>query len=146
MKIAIVNGPNLNLLGVREPGIYGSMDFDTYLEQLKLQFPQVEFRYYQSNIEGELIDFIQETGVFGGAEGLIVNAGGYSHTSVAIADAVKAAKIPVVDVHISNIYAREPQRHSDLLAAYSDAMVCGMGLDGYKMAVYYLLSCFHQEG
>lgn len=139
MNIAIVNGPNLNLLGMREPEVYGSESFEKYLDSLKQQFPEVVFSYFQSNIEGELVTAVQEFGVFGKAEGIIINAGGYSHTSVAVADAVKASRVPVVDVHISNIYAREAQRHQDLLAAYSDAMVCGMGLEGYKMAVLYLL-------
>ena len=109
MKIIIINGPNLNLLGKREPGIYGTKDFESYLYGLRNDFPELELEYFQSNIEGEIIDKLQETGF--SYDGIILNAGGYTHTSVAIADAVQAIEAPVAEVHISNIFAREEYRH-----------------------------------
>jgi 3-dehydroquinate dehydratase-2 len=135
VRIAIVNGPNLNLLGTREPSVYGHRSFEDYLLELREAFPELELVYFQSNIEGELIDFLQQ---FSG-EGIVLNAGGYSHTSVAIADCVKAISVPVVSVHISNIYAREEVRHHDLLAAYSLGQISGLGLTGYELAVRRLL-------
>jgi 3-dehydroquinate dehydratase-2 len=131
VRIAIVNGPNLNLLGTREPLVYGNRSFEDYLLELRAAFPELELVYFQSNIEGELIDFMQQ---FSG-EGIVLNAGGYSHTSVAIADCVKAISVPVISVHISNIYAREEVRHHDLLAAYSLGQISGLGLMGYELAV-----------
>lgn len=131
VRIAIVNGPNLNLLGTREPLVYGNRSFEDYLLELRAAFPELELVYFQSNIEGELIDFMQQ---FSG-EGIVLNAGGYSHTSVAIADCVKAISVPVISVHISNIYAREEIRHHDLLAAYSLGQISGLGLVGYEFAV-----------
>jgi len=135
VRIAIVNGPNLNLLGTREPSVYGHRSFEDYLQELRESFSEVELVYFQSNIEGELIDFLQQ---FSG-EGIVLNAGGYSHTSVAIADCVKAISVPVISVHISNIYAREEVRHHDLLAAYSLGQISGLGLTGYELAVRRLL-------
>lgn len=135
VRIAIVNGPNLNLLGTREPSVYGNRSFEDYLQELRAAFSDVELVYFQSNIEGELIDFLQQ---FSG-EGIVLNAGGYSHTSVAIADCVKAISVPVISVHISNIYAREEVRHHDLLAAYSLGQISGLGLVGYDLAVRRLL-------
>lgn len=131
LKILIVNGPNLNLLGTREPDVYGSITFEDYFNQLKEEFTDVDLFYFQSNIEGELIDQLQQ---FKG-DGIILNAGGYSHTSVAIADAVSAIETPVVAVHISNIYAREPERHHDLISKYAKGGIFGLGLEGYRFAI-----------
>lgn len=133
MKIAIINGPNLNLLGKREKDIYGNMSFDEYIAELKGRFPEVYFSFYQSNIEGELINKIQEFGLI--YDGLILNAGGYTHTSVAIADAVAAIKCPVVEVHISNIFAREDFRHVSYLGAKCKGSISGFGLQSYELAV-----------
>ncbi len=134
-KIGILNGPNLNLLGTREPEIYGTKTFDVFLEELKQTFPDVTFTYTQSNIEGGLIDQLQSWN--DSQEALIINLGGYSHTSVALADAVKGLTIPVIEVHISNIYAREEFRHRSLSAAYCKGCIMGLGLDGYALAVQY---------
>jgi 3-dehydroquinate dehydratase-2 len=131
MEIAIINGPNLNLLGTREPGVYGSQSFEEYLEELRTSFPDISFSYFQSNIEGELIDRLQATK----ADGIVLNAGGYTHTSVAIADAVAAIDIPVVEVHISNVYAREDYRHESKLAKNCKGVIAGFGLNSYKLAV-----------
>ena len=135
MEIAIINGPNLNLLGTREPGVYGSKGFEEYLEELKAAFPNVSFSYYQSNIEGELIDRLQATK----ADGSIFNAGGYTHTSVAIADAVAAISVPVVEVHISNVYAREDYRHESKMAKHCKGVIAGFGLNSYSLAVESLI-------
>lgn len=135
MEIAIINGPNLNLLGTREPGVYGSKSFEEYLEELKAAFPNVSFSYYQSNIEGELIDRLQATK----ADGIIFNAGGYTHTSVAIADAVAAISVPVVEVHISNVYAREDYRHESKMAKHCKGVIAGFGLNSYSLAVESLI-------
>ena len=135
MEIAIINGPNLNLLGTREPGVYGSKGFEEYLEELKAAFPKVSFSYYQSNIEGELIDRLQVTK----ADGIIFNAGGYTHTSVAIADAVTAISVPVVEVHISNVYAREDYRHESKMAKHCKGVIAGFGLNSYSLAVESLI-------
>ncbi len=133
MKILIINGPNLNLLGKREPGIYGSTDFETYLAGLRAAHPEVRIDYFQSNIEGELIDAIQRAdGVY---DGVLLNAGGYTHTSVAIADAVGAVGVPVVEVHISCILAREDFRHISLIAPVCRGSIMGFGLDGYRLAL-----------
>jgi 3-dehydroquinate dehydratase-2 len=133
MKIIIINGPNLNLLGLREPGVYGTESFDTYLEFLKKKYPEIEFVYYQSNIEGEIINKLHETGFI--YDGIILNAGGYTHTSVAIGDAVKAIKTPVVEVHISNIHAREEFRCISMISAGVKGIITGFGLDSYRLAV-----------
>lgn len=135
MEIAIINGPNLNLLGTREPGVYGSKSFEEYLEELKAAFPNVSFSYYQSNIEGELIDRLQATK----SDGIIFNAGGYTHTSVAIADAVAAISVPVVEVHISNVYAREDYRHESKMAKHCKGVIAGFGLNSYSLAVESLI-------
>lgn len=132
-RIEIVNGPNLNLTGVREPDVYGSVTMEQYVERLAKEFPQVEIGYYQSNVEGELIDHIQRVGF--AADGLIVNLGGYSHTSVALHDALLAVPAPKVEVHISNIFAREEYRHHSLVTSACRGMVCGLGLEGYRLAV-----------
>jgi 3-dehydroquinate dehydratase II len=139
MKIAIINGPNLNLLGERETELYGNVSFEEYINVLKAQFPDVELHYYQSNIEGELVTALQNFGFYAQADAIVLNAGGYSHTSVAIADAVIASKGPVVQVHITNIYSRETVRHTDLIASSAKGVICGFGLDGYRMAIDHVL-------
>jgi 3-dehydroquinate dehydratase-2 len=136
MKIIIINGPNLNLLGVREESIYGSRDFENYFEELQTRFPSIELAYYQSNIEGELINKIHEVGF--NFNGIILNAGAYTHTSVAIHDAIGAIKTPVVEVHISNIYDREEYRHKSLITSRCIGLIAGFGLEGYPMALEYL--------
>ncbi len=137
MKIIIINGPNLNLLGVREEGIYGSRDFENYFEELQSRFPSTELHYYQSNIEGELINKIHEVGFT--FQGIILNAGAYTHTSVAIHDAIGAIRTRVVEVHISNIYAREEFRHKSLITSKCIGLISGFGLEGYAMAIDFLL-------
>ncbi|MBN8863396.1 MAG: type II 3-dehydroquinate dehydratase [Sphingobacteriales bacterium] len=137
MKIAIINGPNLNLLGKREPGIYGNESFEDYLQKLKAKYPQIQFSYFQSNIEGELIDELQRRGF--DTDGIIMNPGGYTHTSVAIGDAIAAIKAPVVEVHISNVHAREEFRHLSHVSAKAAGSLIGLGLKGYELAVDYLL-------
>ncbi|MEI8047780.1 MAG: type II 3-dehydroquinate dehydratase [Bacteroidota bacterium] len=137
MKICIINGPNLNLLGQREPGVYGSESFEIYLEALKKKYPGIELTYYQSNIEGEIIDKLHETGF--SSDGIILNAGGYTHTSVAIGDAVKAINSPVVEVHISNIHAREQFRQVSMISAGMKGIITGFGLDSYRLAIESLL-------
>jgi 3-dehydroquinate dehydratase-2 len=138
MMIYIINGPNLNLLGLREPGVYGGMAFSDYLSQLKEAYPGIEFGYFQSNVEGELINAIQEAGF--SSDGIILNAGGYTHTSVAIRDAIKAVPAPVVEVHISNVHARETFRHQSMLSAACLGVITGFGLDSYRLAVEAILS------
>ena len=133
MKVIIINGPNLNLLGVREKSIYGDISFNDYFKQLKIDFPDIKIDYFQSNIEGELIDKIQEVGF--SYDYILLNAGGYTHTSVSIADAVSAITTPVIEIHISNIYNREKFRSKSLLSANSKAVICGLGLDSYKAAL-----------
>ena len=137
MKILIINGPNLNLLGVREKSIYGDQSFETYLEQLRQRFPDIVIDYFQSNVEGEIINKLHEVGF--NIDGIILNAGGYTHTSVAIADAVKAIKVPVVEVHISNILAREEYRHISFISPNAFGSIMGFGLDSYRLAVESLL-------
>ncbi|MDQ3278117.1 MAG: type II 3-dehydroquinate dehydratase [Bacteroidota bacterium] len=137
MKIAIINGPNLNLLGKREPHIYGSETFEGYLLQLKEKYPQVEFTYYQSNIEGELINELQRVGFE--YNGIIMNPGGYTHTSVAIGDAIAAIKTPVVEVHISNVHAREEFRKLSHVSGKSAGSIIGLGLKGYELALQWFL-------
>lgn len=133
MKIIIINGPNLNLLGIREPEIYGDTSFVVYFETLKALYPTLELQYYQSNVEGELINKLQETGF--SYDGIILNAGGYTHTSVAIADCIKALSVPVIEVHISQIYAREEFRRYSMIAPYCKGSISGFGLDSYRLAL-----------
>jgi 3-dehydroquinate dehydratase-2 len=137
MRVQIINGPNLNLLGSREPGIYGEESFSEFLERLKSDYPNIEIFYFQSNIEGEIINQIHETGF--SYDGIILNAGGYTHTSVAIRDAIKAVKTPVVEVHISNVYGREEFRHKSMLTAVCVGVIAGFGLNSYKLAIESLL-------
>lgn len=137
MKIQIVNGPNLNLLGVREPGIYGSESFESYLSKLREQYPEVEIEYYQSNVEGELINKIQEVGF--SFDGIVLNAGAYTHTSIALHDCIRAIKCPVVEVHISNVHQREEFRHHSFISAACKGVVCGFGLNSYRLAIEGLL-------
>jgi 3-dehydroquinate dehydratase-2 len=136
-RIVIINGPNLNLLGKREPEIYGALNFDEFLPQLRSLFPDVTIDYFQSNVEGELINKLHDVGF--DADGIVFNAGGYTHTSVAIADAVAAISSPVIEVHISNVYAREEYRHHSLMAKNCKGVIAGLGLDGYKLAILSLL-------
>lgn len=133
MKIIIINGPNLNLLGKREPGIYGNQTFEEYLEDLRNRFPAIEIDYFQSNIEGELINKIQETGF--DYDGIVLNAAAYTHTSVGIGDAIKAVKTPVVEVHISNVHARESFRHQSYIAPNAKGVIAGFGLKSYELAL-----------
>ncbi|MEJ2881140.1 type II 3-dehydroquinate dehydratase [Pedobacter sp. GR22-6] len=137
MKIQIINGPNLNLLGVREPGIYGNQGFDQYIKELRDKYSILEIDYFQSNVEGELINKLHEVGF--SYDGIVINAGGYTHTSVAIADAIAAIKTPVVEVHISNIYAREEYRHVSLTGKNCKGVLTGFGMDGYRLAIESLL-------
>jgi 3-dehydroquinate dehydratase-2 len=138
MKIQIINGPNLNLLGVREESIYGSRDFDNYFESLKQRFPNATLHYFQSNVEGELINKIHEVGF--SFDGVILNAGAYTHTSIALHDALGAVKTKAIEVHISNIYAREEFRHKSLITAKCIGLISGFGLEGYAMAIRYFLN------
>lgn len=138
MKIAIINGPNLNLLGKREPGIYGSQSFEDFYEELKAAYPQVSFSYYQSNVEGELINELQRVGF--DHTGIILNPGGYTHTSVAIGDAIAAINAPVIEVHISNVHAREDFRKLSHVSGKAVGSIFGLGMKGYTLAVEYLLS------
>ncbi|MEP7265805.1 MAG: type II 3-dehydroquinate dehydratase [Bacteroidota bacterium] len=133
MRIQIINGPNLNLLGKREPGIYGSEDFESYLEKMKQEFTGHELFYFQSNVEGELINKLHECNE--GVDGVILNAGGYTHTSVAIGDAVAAINTPVIEVHISNVFAREEYRHQSMLSKHCSGIITGFGLNVYRLAV-----------
>ena len=133
MKIQIINGPNLNLLGRREPDVYGRNDFDSYMATLRVRYPEVEIEHYQSNVEGFMIDKIHEVGFT--YDGIILNAGAYTHTSVALFDAIKAVTAPVVEVHISNIFQREEFRHRSMISPACAGVVCGFGLDGYRLAL-----------
>ena len=133
MKIAVINGPNLNLLGKREPEVYGSQDFEAYLDGLKRHFNSLEIDYFQSNVEGELITAIQQFGF--SHDGIVLNAGAYTHTSIGIADAVAAVKAPVVEVHISNTYSREEFRHQSFIAPKAKGIIIGFGLDSYRLAL-----------
>ena len=137
MKIIIVNGPNLNLLGTREPGIYGSSSFDQYLPPLQAKYPAVEIGYYQSNVEGELINKMQEVGF--SYDGIVLNAGAYTHTSVALHDCIRSLKCPVIEVHISNVHQREEFRHHSFISSACKGVICGFGLDSYRLAVEALL-------
>ncbi|GHT61036.1 3-dehydroquinate dehydratase [Bacteroidia bacterium] len=133
MKLQIINGPNLNLLGAREPEVYGSSSFEDYLQEIIRLFPDIEFHYFQSNTEGEIINKIHETGF--SFDGIILNAGAYTHTSLAIFDAIKGVKVPVIEVHISNIHARETFRHHSQIAGACKGVIAGFGLDSYRLAV-----------
>lgn len=133
MKIQIINGPNLNLLGKREPGVYGSMSFEEYLKQLRDQYPNFQLDYYQSNVEGELINKIHEVGF--DYDGIILNAGAYTHTSIALQDAIRAVKTPVIEVHISNVHKREDFRHKSMISCVCVGIICGFGMDSYRLAI-----------
>jgi len=133
MKISIINGPNLNLLGTREPGVYGNQTFESYFQALQKQFPQVVFDYYQSNVEGELINRLQEVGF--SSDGVLLNAGAYTHTSVAIGDAIKSIDSPVLEIHISNTFAREDFRHTSYITPVAKGLIIGFGLDSYRLGV-----------
>ncbi len=133
MKIVIVNGPNLNMLGTREPGIYGKSSFEEYLPLLRSLYPDVEIRYYQSNVEGEMINELQRAGF--ASDGIVLNAGAYTHTSIALADCIRSIAAPVVEVHISNVHAREEYRHHSMISAVCKGVICGFGLDSYRLAV-----------
>ena len=137
MKIIIINGPNLNLLGKREPEVYGNETFESYFEKLQVQFPNLILEYFQSNIEGELISKIQEVGF--DYDGIILNAGAYTHTSIAIRDAISAITTPVIEVHISNVHAREPFRHHSTITPVSKGVIIGLGLMGYSLAIDYFV-------
>lgn len=133
MKIQIINGPNLNLLGKREPGVYGAMSFEEYLKELRSQYPDMQLDYYQSNVEGELINKIHEVGF--DYDGIILNAGAYTHTSIALQDAIRAVKSPVIEVHISNVHKREEFRHKSMISCACTGVICGFGMNSYRLAV-----------
>lgn len=133
MNIQIINGPNLNLLGKREPGIYGSEGFESYLETLKAKYPEIDLHYFQSNTEGELINKIHEVGF--DFDGIILNAGAYTHTSIALADAIASVQTPVIEVHISNVHARESFRHHSMIARNCKGIIAGFGLKSYELAL-----------
>ena len=133
MRIQIINGPNINLLGKREPSIYGSETFESYLEKLKQLYPTVTFDYYQSNVEGEMINKIHEVGF--SYDGIILNAGAYTHTSIALQDALRAVTTPAIEVHISNVHTREEFRHKSMISCACRGVICGFGLDSYRLAV-----------
>lgn len=137
MQILILNGPNLNLLGVREPGIYGNSSFDDYLEKLRKQYNDIQIDYFQSNVEGEMIDKMQEVGF--SYDGIVLNAGAYTHTSVALHDCIRALKTPVIEVHISNVHAREEFRHHSMISSACKGVICGFGLDSYRLAIEAIL-------
>ena len=138
MKILIINGPNLNLLGKREKSIYGESSFEAYYQELKSEFKTVDFEYYQSNVEGELINKIHEVGF--SYDAIVMNAGAYTHTSVGIADAIAGVETPVIEVHISNVYAREEYRHQSLMAKNCAGVITGLGLNSYRLAILHFLS------
>lgn len=137
-KFQIINGPNLNLLGKREPAVYGTNSFEDYLQVLRKEYPQCQIDYYQSNLEGQLINKIHETGF--NSDGIILNAGAYTHTSIALLDAIKAVETPVVEVHISNIHAREPFRHHSMISAACKGVILGFGLKSYELALISLIN------
>jgi len=141
-KIQIINGPNLNLLGVREPGIYGSSSFEAFLPTLRKRYSDVEIDYYQSNIEGELINKMQETGF--SYDGIVLNAGAYTHTSIALLDCIRSLRCPVVEVHISNVHKREEYRHHSMISAGCLGVICGFGLESYDLAIRGLLASSQQ--
>ena len=138
MKIVIINGPNLNLLGKREPGVYGDQTFEAYYEDLKKKFSKVEFDYFQSNIEGELIDRIQKDGF--SSDGILLNAAAYTHTSVGIGDAIKAIDTPVIEIHISNTFSREKFRHKSYITPLAKGIIVGFGLDSYRLGIEFFLN------
>ena len=137
MRIQIINGPNINLLGKREPSIYGSESFEDYLVRLRARYPEVEISYYQSNIEGEMINKIHEVGF--NYDGIILNAGAYTHTSIALQDAIRAVTAPVIEVHISNVHQREEFRHKSMISCACKGVICGFGLDSYRLGVEALI-------
>ena len=137
MEIEIINGPNLNLLGVREPGIYGDTDFESFFEKLKTKYNEHSLSYFQSNVEGEIVNRIQEVGFSKNA--ILLNAGAYTHTSVAISDAIAAVETPVLEIHISNIYKREEFRHKSIISKECIGMITGLGLQGYDMGIGYFV-------
>lgn len=134
MKIQIINGPNLNLLGKREPDIYGTRGFESYLDELRRRYPDDEILYFQSNVEGELIDCIHEVG-FGRVDGIVLNAGAYTHTSIALHDALRGIQASAIEVHISNVHQREEFRHHSMISAACKGVICGFGLDSYRLAI-----------
>lgn len=138
MKIQIINGPNINLLGKREPSIYGAETFESCLEDLKKRYPSVVFEYFQSNVEGRMIDRIQEAGF--DSDGIVLNAGAYTHTSIALQDAIRSIAAPVIEVHISNVHKREEFRHKSMISCACVGVICGFGLDSYRLAVEALLN------
>ena len=137
MNIQIINGPNLNLLGVREKSIYGNTNFESYLEELRARYANITINYYQSNVEGEIINKLHEIGFE--YDGIVINAGAYTHTSIAIADAIAAINTPVIEVHISNVYKREEFRHHSMLAASCKGVIAGFGMDSYRLAIENLI-------
>ena len=139
MRIQIINGPNINLLGKRAPSIYGSVTFEDYLTGLRETYKDIEINYFQSNIEGEMIDCIQQTGFE--ADGIILNAGAYTHTSIALQDAIRSVTAPVIEVHISNVHSREAFRHVSMIACACRGVICGFGLDSYRLALEALKGC-----
>lgn len=138
MKIQIINGPNLNLLGKREPGVYGATSFEDYLKDLRSRYADFQLDYYQSNVEGELINKIHEVGF--DYDGIILNAGAYTHTSIALQDAIRAVKTPVIEVHISNVHKREEFRHRSMISCACVGVICGFGMDSYRLAVESLIN------
>lgn len=138
MRIQIINGPNINLLGKREPSIYGAVSFEDYLKELCEKYPDIEIQYFQSNVEGEMINKIHEVGF--DFDGIILNAGAYTHTSIALQDAIRAIKSPVIEVHISNVHARESFRHVSMISVACLGVICGLGLDSYRLALEALLA------
>ncbi len=144
MKILIVNGPNLNLLGVREPGIYGKSSFESYLPKLQARYPETEISYYQSNVEGELINRLQHDGF--SVDGIVLNAGAYTHTSIALHDCIRSIKAPVVEVHISNVHQREEFRHHSMISAACKGVIAGFGLDSYRLAIEALIHTNDHDG
>lgn len=143
MKILIMNGPNLNLLGVREPGIYGSSSFESYLPKLRERYAGIELEYYQSNIEGEMINKLQEVGFT--YDGVVLNAGAYTHTSVALHDCIRSLRCPVIEVHISNVHTREEFRHHSYLSPACKGVICGFGLDSYRLGVEVLIAAAAED-
>lgn len=142
MQLLIINGPNLNLLGKREPSVYGKTSFDSYFQQLTEGYPAVDLSYFQSNSEGDIVSKIQEAGFT--VDGIILNAAAYTHTSVAIADAISAVNSPVIEVHISNVHARESFRHHSFVSAVARGVIIGLGLDGYRLAIDYFVRSLEQ--
>lgn len=138
MKVLIINGPNLNLLGLRETSVYGNVPFEYYFNDVKQQFPEIQLDYFQSNVEGEIINSLHAVGF--NYNGIILNAGGYTHTSVAISDAIAAINTPVIEVHISNVYAREDYRHKSLLSKHCIGVISGLGFDSYTLALVHFIS------